>query len=161
MPAGVMSTFVNTAVRVGDRLKLRHPFGVFTADLATPFEQVAWVTAGAGITTALAMIAPMVQASKRVVHWHADKDEACVPHGEDLSKALPNASLRYYGGTQAFSVDKLVAQLADAGINVTDANTAVFICCPPAMILAVRDGLRQKGVPIDHIFYETYGPLAN
>lgn len=162
VPAGVMSTFVNTAVRVGDRLKLRHPFGVFTADLAAPFEQVAWVTAGAGITTALAMIAPMVQTSKRVVHWHADKDEACVPYAEDLSKTtLPYASLRYYGGSQAFSVDKLVAQLANTGINVTDANTAVFICCPPAMILAVSDGLQQKGVPIDHIFYETYGPLAN
>ena len=161
VPVGVMSTFVNTEVQVGDRLKFRHPFGVFTADLAAPFEQVAWVTAGAGITTALAMIEPIVQAGKRVVHWHADKDKASMPHAEDLHKAPKHASLRYYGGSQAFSVDKLVAQLADAGINVIDSNTAVFLCCPPAMILAVRNGLQQKGVAIDNIFYETFGPLAN
>jgi hypothetical protein len=29
------------------------------------------------------------------------------------------------------------------------------------MILAVRNGLQQKGVPVDRILYEAYGPLAN
>ncbi len=29
------------------------------------------------------------------------------------------------------------------------------------MILAVRNGLQQKGVPDDRILYEAYGPLAN
>jgi len=160
-PAGQMSTFLNTAVNAGDKLKLRPPFGGFSADLATPFEQVAWVTAGAGITTALAMIAPMAQAGKRVVHWHADKDEASVPHADELSEAPLRASLRYYGGHQSFSVDELVAQLAGAGVDAMDTKTAIFVCCPPSMILAVRNGLQQKGVPLDRIFYEAYGPLAN
>ena len=161
-PAGLMSTFVNTAVKVGDNLKLRPPFGGFSSDLATPYEQVAWVTAGAGITMALAMIAPMAQAGKRIAHWHADKGEASVAHAQELSDAPLHASLRYYdAGSQAFSLDELVVQLADNGIDVMDSKTTVFICCAPEMILAVRNGLQQKGVPIDRIFYEAYGPLAN
>ncbi len=160
-PAGVMSTFVNTAIKVGDTVKLRPPFGVFTLDLATPFEQVAWVTAGAGITMALAMIEPMARAGKRMVHWHADKDGASVAHADELSKAPLDASLRHYGGRQAFSVDGLVEQLVGAGIEVSDPKTGVFVCAPPAMMLAVRNGLQKMGVPLDRILYESYGPLAN
>ena len=160
-PAGLMSTFVNTSIRVGDTLKLRPPFGGFSADLATPYEQVAWVSAGAGITTALATIEPMARTGKRVVHWHADKDEASVAHVDELSEAPLHASLRYSGGRQSFSVDELAAQLAGSGVDVMDSKTAIFVCCPPSMILAVRNGLQQKGVPLDRIFYEAYGPLAN
>ncbi len=99
---------------------------------------------------------------KRVVHWHADKDEASVAHAGELSEAPLHASLiRYYGGQQSFSVDELVAQLTSSGVDVIDPETAVFVCCPPSMILAVRNGLQQKGVPLDRIFYEAYGPLAN
>ncbi len=160
-PAGVMSTFINTAVKVGDTVKLRPPFGVFTADLATPFEQVAWVTAGAGITTAIAMSEPMARAGKRVVHWHSDRDAASVAHADELSKAPLHASLRYYDGPQGFSVDGLVEQLVGAGVEVRDPKTGVFLCAPPAMMLAVRNGLQKMGVPLDRILYESYGPLAN
>ena len=142
-------------------IHLRHPFGVFTADLAQPFKYVAWITAGAGITTALAMAAPMARAGKFVVHWHADKDESAVSHAEELGEIPLRSSLRYFGGAKAFSLDHLVAQLENNGIDLMNPETAVFICCPPAMLLAVRDGLQQIGVPIERIFYETYGPLAN
>jgi nitric oxide dioxygenase len=160
-PAGVMSTFINTALKVGDIVKLRPPFGVFTVDLASPFEQVAWVTAGAGITTAIAMSETMARAGKRVVHWHSDRDEASVAHADELSKAPLDASLRYYDGAQAFSVERLMEQLVGAGVEVRDPKTGVFICAPPAMMLTVRNGLQKKGVPLDRILYEAYGPLAS
>ena len=161
IPAGIMSTFIKTGVKVGDTLPLRHPYGVFTAGLADPFENIGWITAGVGITTALAMTGPMARAGKRVVHWHADRDEASVAHAEEWRDAPLQASLRYYGGAKSFAFDDLVSQLEDNGIDVMDQKTAVFLCCPPAMILSIRNGLQQKGVPIERILYETYGPLAN
>ena len=82
-------------------------------------------------------------------------------HAGELTEAPLHASLRYYGGQQSFSVDELAAQLASAGVDVMDPQTAVFVCCPPSMILAVRNGLQQKGVSLDRILYEAYGPLAN
>ncbi len=161
VPAGAMSTFVNTSVDVGDTLQFRYPFGVFTADLAQPFENVAWVTAGAGITTALAMAGPMADAGKNVVHWHADKDEESVAHAVELQELPLHASLRYFGGAKAFTLGDLVGHLADSGVDVMDPRTAVFLCCPPEMILMIRNGLLEKGVPMERILYETYGPLAN
>ncbi len=161
VPAGAMSSFVNTAVQVGDRLPLRHPYGVFTADIAEPFEQVCSVTAGAGITTALAMMPPMARRGKHVVHWHADKDEDNVAHADELREAPLAAHLRHYGGSKAFSLDDLLMQVRDNAIDVLHPKTAVFLCCPPAMLLALRNGLEERGVPKGRIFCETYGPLAN
>ena len=160
-PAGAMSTFVNAVVKVGDRLQLRHPFGVCTTVIAQPFEHVGWVTAGSGITMALAMAAPMAREGKRIVHWHADRDEDSVAHAEELSGHPLYASLRYYGGSKAFTVDGLIAQLKDNGIDVMNPKTAIFLCCPPAMLLDVRNGLQQRGVQPRRILYEAYGPLAN
>ncbi len=159
-PAGVISTYVNTVVKVGDVLDVRAPFGTFSAELATPFNQIAWVTAGGGITTALATIQPMAEGGKRVVHWHADNDESSVAHAGELREAPLHASLRYYGGRQTFSVDELASQLESNGVDPLDPNTGIFICCPPTMLLNIRNGLQQKGVPVERINYEVFGPLA-
>ncbi len=86
---------------------------------------------------ALAMIAPMSQAGKRVMHWHADKDEASVAHADELSEAPLHASPRYYGGRQAFSVDQLVAQLASAGAKR----------CSTSRTPADVSWSRKRGVP--------------
>ncbi len=160
VPAGAMSSFVNTAVKPGERLQLRHPYGVFTADIAAPFERVCWVTAGSGITTALAMAPAMARRDKHVVHWHGDKDEDSVAHAEELRVAPLHAHLRYYGGSKAFSPDDLLMQVRDNGIDVLHPKTAIFLCCPPAMLLALRNGLQERGVPTGRIFCETYGPFA-
>ncbi len=103
----------------------------------------------------------MARAGKRVVHWHADKDAASVPHADELSEAPLHASLRSYGGREAFSVDGLVEELVGAGVEVMDPKTGVFLCAPPAMMLTVRNGLQKMGVPLDRILFESYGPLAN
>jgi ferredoxin-NADP reductase len=84
-----------------------------------------------------------------------------VAHADELSKAPLEASLRYYDGAQAFSVERLMEQLVGAGVDVRNPKTGVFLCAPPAMMLTVHNGLQKKGVPLDRILYEAYGPLAS
>lgn len=102
----------------------------------------------------------MAEAGKRVVHWHGDKGPDSVAHADELAAMPLHSSLRHYGGRSAFSVGALVANVADAGVNIMDPETAVFMCFTPVMILVVRNKLTALGVPLDRIFYEAYGPLA-
>lgn len=157
-PDGEMSSFLNTELKEGAIILLRHPFGTFTWKSSAAFSNVAFLTAGSGITPALAMIKPMRDAGKKVVHWHSDKSPEAVAHANEI-EATGAKCIRYFGGRTNFSTDNLIEQLSDAGINLADSQTCVYLCMPPALLLKVRDAVEAAGVADKaRCFYEPYGP---
>mmetsp|Transcript_20440 Transcript_20440/g.47793 ORF Transcript_20440/g.47793 Transcript_20440/m.47793 type:complete len:432 (-) Transcript_20440:159-1454(-) len=161
-PPGIMSNYLHT-VGVGDVLSIRPPFGVFTTDNAQRFSSVAYVTAGCGITPALAMLSPLVQQGKKVVHLHVDSAPSSVPLVDELASIKVHQSIRVYDqGCQTMVTPAVIAaKLNEAGLDLTDPNTCTFVCAPPSMISAVCRGLVEQGVSPSSLVYENFGPRSS
>uniref|UniRef100_A0A0G4HRR2 nitric oxide dioxygenase n=1 Tax=Chromera velia CCMP2878 TaxID=1169474 RepID=A0A0G4HRR2_9ALVE len=153
---GVMSTFLNTQTKEGDELFLRPPFGSFTVD-SFPEKTVAFVSAGIGITPALAMLKPLVEKGKKVVHVHVDHDEKSVCGSKALSALKLEKSVHLYGRKSA-PPSKIVEELNQAGVDLKSADTAVAVVTPPSMMLPLLDELKKAGVEGGRLKHEAFGP---
>lgn len=158
-PEGVVSSHINKDVHEGDILLLRPPFGAFTVEAAAPFSNIAVLTAGIGITPALAMLKPLVEAGKRVAHMHVDHSADSVPCMTDLDSVHCHASIRVYGHMHPDATpQRIFEQFKTSGVDLAASDACLMICTPPEMIKSVADGLAALGVAKDRIIHEAFGP---
>ncbi len=147
------------ALDVGDLVDVAAPRGTFVLDAGD--RPVALISAGIGVTPALAMLDELARTeSRRLVTWiHVARSGAEHAHrleAEELVRRLPRASthVRYTGADGRLTTADLAALPLDPGGEA-------FLCGPGPFMAAMRDRLEALGFPPDAIHTEAFGAASN
>jgi len=134
-PDGAVSTYMHERLREGDRVRLSAPFGVFTADaLFREGDEVAFVTAGIGITPALAL--SRADRVTVVGALHVDRSEG---HTGALAGRVGTGCRTLFGASRSAVLDAVRSFAGGMG------GRTQFVVCGPAgfmreSVRALRDG---------------------
>lgn len=162
-PGGAGSNAL-AALAPGDRLALEAPFGTCTLT-PRPGRKV-FVAGGTGISPILSLIR---QAARDEVDFGAPVDVIyCARRGEDLAAGdelaeatamVPGARYRPHveenPGDRGLSTGRATDAIAAIGAD-PDA-TEFYVAGPPVMVNAVKRQLKEAGVPITRIHYDSFG----
>lgn len=165
-PAGTVSTFLHERVTVGDTLRLSPPFGEVSAVAGEG--PLLLVSAGIGVTPAMAALEHLAVAAPRrpVVLVHADRGGATHAFRAELPRlhaALPNLRTALWygdvtdGGPNGFAAQVTLGRVDPALIPLSP-DAHVHLCGPVPFMNTVRGGLLRRGVPVERIAYEVFGP---
>lgn len=164
-PEGKVSNYLHDRLEVGDELDLFPPAGDFV--LRGGDKPLALITAGVGITPALAMLTPALAAGRDVHFIH------CARHGgvhafrewvEAQSDAHPH--LKHYfcysepregdgGHAEGFLSRDLLAEWLPE-----DRDLDAYFLGPKPFMAQVKRHLRELGVPEQQSHYEFFGPAS-
>ncbi|WP_326952681.1 NADH:ubiquinone reductase (Na(+)-transporting) subunit F [Amycolatopsis sp. NBC_01286] len=162
-PDGLFSTFLDTRVAVGDRLRITGPFGVFTLR-DNPSADLIFVGGGAGMAPILSLLRTMAERGierKATFYYGARRQQDLCFDAElrELQEKLPN--FRYvpalsepgdddWDGETGFVTDVLRA----AGLDLKGADA--YVCGPPPMVEAALELLPALGVADKRVFYDKF-----
>ncbi|WP_341721192.1 globin domain-containing protein [Micromonospora sp. FIMYZ51] len=165
-PDGQVSTFLHEHVAVGARLRLSPPFGEVNAVAGDG--PLLLVSAGIGLTPAMAALEHLaVTAPQRpVVLVHADRTGAAHALRDDLPRlhaALPNLRTRlWYEDATGVALPGVAAEVTGGRVDPEmiplSPDAHVHLCGPLPFMNIVRGGLLRRGVPVERIAYEVFGP---
>ena len=162
-PDGLFSGFLDKELKVGDRLNVTGPFGVFTLRDA-PDTDLIFVGGGAGMAPILCLLRSMAERGitrKAVYYYGARKrgDLCFEPELRALEQALPD--FRY---VPALSEDEwegetglITTLVARRESGLARANGAhAYVCGPPPMVEAAVPLLTRLGVPEKHVYFDKF-----
>ncbi len=171
VPPGLSSSFFHDRVAEGDILDVRAPSGAFCLDM-TKLNPVVMISGGVGITPVLSMTNAIVESGARREVWffygaRNRSDHIMKEHLERLAAENRNVHLqvcysnpgpddqpgRDYHHGERVSVDLLKRLLPSN-------NYEFYICGPPPMMSSITQGLKDWGVPDDHVRFEAFGPAT-
>ena len=159
-PDGLFSSFLDERLRVGDRLELTGPFGVFTLRDA-PDKDIVFVGGGAGLAPILALLRTMAERGidRQGVFYYGARTRQDLCFVEELTalqdglprfRFVPALSEEDWDGENGFVTDVLKR-------NETDLRAAhAYLCGPPPMVEAAMPLLAALGVPEKHIYYDKF-----
>ena len=159
-PDGLFSSFLDERLRVGDRLELTGPFGVFTLRDA-PDKDIVFVGGGAGLAPILALLRTMAERGidRKGVFYYGARTRQDLCFVEELTalqdrlprfRFVPALSEEDWDGENGFVTDVLKR-------NETDLRAAhAYLCGPPPMVEAAMPLLAALGVPEKHIYYDKF-----
>jgi ferredoxin-NADP reductase len=166
---GVGSDYMHH-LRVGDRLEISAPRGVF--GLAQNTRPLVLMGAGIGITPLLAMLyAVAAGGSHREVWWiYTTQDKGHYPFREEVRQI--SSRIANFRGQTSFTrpqAEDIPGQDFDASGRLTPEKLKqlhlpvdgdYYLCGPPAFMIGVSEALRSLGVPGSAIKQEAFGNLA-
>ncbi|GAA4567009.1 FAD-binding oxidoreductase [Micromonospora coerulea] len=165
-PDGLVSGFLHDRVAVGDVLRLSPPFGEVSAVAGDG--PLVLVSAGIGLTPAMAALEHLAatEPQRPVVLVHADRAGAAHALRDALPRLqenLPRLRLDlWYEDAAGGELAGLKAQVStgrvDPELIPLSPDAHVHLCGPLPFMNAVRGGLLRRGVPVDRIAYEVFGP---
>jgi len=159
-PDGLFSSFLDGTLRVGDRLDLTGPFGVFTLRDA-PDKDIVFVGGGAGLAPILALLRSLAERGidRKGVFYYGARTQQDLCFVEELTalqeklprfRFVPALSEEDWDGENGFVTDVLKR-------HETDLKQAhAYICGPPPMVEAAMPLLAVLGVPEKHIYYDKF-----
>ncbi|MGY4710067.1 globin domain-containing protein [Mycolicibacterium sp. CBM1] len=161
-PAGEVSNWIRSCVRVGDLLDVTVPFG----DLPQPPSgaPVVLISAGIGVTPMIGILEHLVEHahSAPVQVLHADRSEASHPLSKrhrELVGILPDASLALW---YADGVDGDCAGVHEGLMNLDDVELVdgaeIYLCGNTGFVQAVRAQLSARGVANNRVHCELFSP---
>ena len=167
---GLASRFLHDHVEVGDRIAAQRPAGEFL--LPDGEAPLVLVSAGVGATAVLPMLyQSLSQAPQRSVWFvHGARDGSFHAFGAEVDAAIrrhSNARRKVFY-SKPTDRDRTGATYDVQG-RVTTADLLelragpkahYMICGPTRFIAKLRKGLEMAGVPVDHIHFETFGPIG-
>ncbi|EXI74710.1 MAG TPA: ferric reductase-like transmembrane domain-containing protein [Candidatus Accumulibacter phosphatis] len=139
------------SIEAGVPARIHGAFGSFLAD--RPAAPQLWLAGGIGVTPFLALLraGPLSQPTVLVYLYRSEADAAYLPELRALAAADPLLSLHAQAtGKQPPDVASLLP--ATRGLS----GSECYLCGPPAMVAAVRQALRWRGVTARHIHYENF-----
>jgi propane monooxygenase reductase subunit len=163
-PDGIFSSFLDTKLKVGDRLDLTGPFGVFTLRDAPDKDRI-FVGGGAGLAPIQALLRSMAERGidrKAVFYYGARtaKDLCFVAEIEALREKLPDFQFvpalsepiegEDWNGEVGFITDVLKRYEVDLR------GAHAYLCGPPPMVDAAMPLLSALGVPDKRIYYDKF-----
>ncbi|MGC5021059.1 globin domain-containing protein [Micromonospora sp. DT47] len=166
-PDGLVSTVLHERVAVGDTLRLSPPFGEVSAVAGDG--PLVLVSAGIGLTPAMSALEHLAATApeRPVVLVHADRDAAAHAHRDALPglyAKLPHLRLKlwYEETTEDDGAATPTAEVArgrvDPELIPLSPDTHVHLCGPLPFMNQIRGGLLRRGVPVERIAYEVFGP---
>jgi len=167
---GMGSSFLCNRVREGDALDVSAPRGGFT--LRDGDNPVVLLSAGVGATPVISMLQALAgQESKRQVWWiYGARNRANHPFAEESRSLLKQLSRgRSYvlyskpGLTDRPERDFDAAGHIDAALLAkigVSQDSDFYLCGPLSFLQNMRDGLRNWGVPAEHVHKEIFGALG-
>ena len=160
-PDGMVSSFLNDQVAVGDVLDVSAPAGDFVVQASDG--PLLLASAGAGITTVLPIVEHIArtQPQRKVIVAHADRtaqDHALRETVLHVGRQIDDFSAY----TWYESVDPADHRSAQGYMDLAqvplDDDVQVFTCGPLPFMRHVRASLLARGVPASNIRYEVFGP---
>ncbi|TWI69669.1 nitric oxide dioxygenase [Pseudoduganella lurida] len=164
-PGGKMSNHLHDAVGEGSMVELLPPSGEFV--LAESDRPVVFITGGVGITPTLPMLAAALDSGRDVHFIHAARHggvHAFRDHVEALARLHPRLHRHYVyaedrGHVAPHAVGLLDSARLAAWLPATrDVDT--YFLGPQPFMRAVRQSLRELGVPPAQTHYEFFGPAG-
>jgi propane monooxygenase reductase subunit len=163
-PDGLFSSFLDGQLKVGDRLDVTGPFGVFT--LRDGYEEdLVFVGGGAGLAPILSLLRSMAERGvrrKATFYYGARgrRDLCFTAEIAALAQALPG--FRYVPAlsepTDEDAWDGEVGMITDVVKRHEKdlANVHAYVCGPPPMVEAAMPLLATLGVPEKRIYYDKF-----
>jgi propane monooxygenase reductase component len=159
-PDGLFSGFLDKTLKVGDRLNLTGPFGVFTLRDA-PDADLIFVGGGAGMAPILCLLRSMADRgiSRKAVYYYGARRHGDLCFESELrvlEQALPD--FRY---VPALSEDEwegetgLITNVV-ARLEPGLAKAHAYVCGPPPMVEAAVPLLTRLGVPEKHVYFDKF-----
>jgi propane monooxygenase reductase subunit len=163
-PDGLFSQLLDTGLRVGDRLSLTGPYGMFTLRDA-PDSDLIFVGGGAGMAPILCLLRSMAERGidRKAVYYYGARGHRDLCFEDELralERRLPN--FRYvpalseeapgdgWPGETGLITD-VVARLAG-----DLARAHAYVCGPPPMVEAAVPLLVTLGVPEKHVYWDKF-----
>jgi len=163
-PDGLFSKFLDAEVKVGDRLRVTGPFGVFTLRDNHDAELI-FVGGGAGLAPILALLRSMAERgiNRRATFFYGARRRADLCFEEELfrlEQVLPG--FRYipalsepteqcaWAGEVGMVTDVVKRSMSD--LSGWDA----YVCGPPPMVEAAMATLTGLGVAEAHVYYDKF-----
>lgn len=160
---GVVSEFIRTRLKPGDRYSMIGPTGDFVLDLEST-GQLVCIAAGSGITPIVSLIETALAArpDRNVQLLYASRNEDSVIFrqrldaltqryaGLKITHVLSQPSAGWHGERGRLDAARIAALL-----DVQDAMTA-YLCGPIALMDAAESALRERGVPAERIHRERF-----
>jgi ferredoxin-NADP reductase/MOSC domain-containing protein YiiM len=166
---GVGSSFLCNRVREGDVIDVSAPRGGFI--LRAGDNPVVLISTGVGATPVVSMLhALAAQESRRQVWWiYGARNRANHPFAEESRSLLKQLSCerRYIVYSRPAATDRLETDFDATGHIETallerigvSRNSDFYLCGPLSFLQNMRDGLRNWGVPAEHVYMEIFGAL--
>ena len=155
---GIVSSWLHNKIKQGDVVDVRPPFGPYTR-VNNKWDQEVYVTAGSGVTPAIAMMGDAVKSCPKVAHFHADRDEEHhALRDETNSMNLALAHFTYDNKQQSLKVDQLLKELAAKKFNMDGKATGYHVSGPLQFVNSIVAGLKESGVDASCVRHELYGP---
>jgi len=168
-PPGLASNWLHEQAQPGTRLRVAPPAGDFVLD-ETSDGPVVLLSGGVGLTPMMSMLESIVQSGSGRPVWyvhgaHDGRVHAMRDHARELAAKGRNVTVRtYYEAPNAGDVAG--RDYDEAGFINVDwlaGNTPVeeatyYVCGPRPFLRAYVSGLARKGVPLQRIRYEFFGP---
>jgi nitric oxide dioxygenase len=166
-PNGVVSNHLHDHVNVGSSLMVMPPAGEFTLKNASETKPLVFLTAGVGITPAMAMLQETLRnphtASRDVRFIHCartQEEQAFRAAVGELAGAQPNkVQHNWYSRDGTTHARLSAAKLADW--LPTDRDVDVFLLGSKSFMRDMKKNLIDLGVPAAQIHHEFFGPAAN
>ncbi len=159
-PDGLFSGYLDKELKVGDRLELSGPFGVFTLRDA-PDTDLVFVGGGAGMAPILCLLRSMAERGieRKAVYYYGARrrDDLCF---EDELRALEQAlpDFRYVPALSEDEWEGETGLITDV-VAAKEGNLArvhAYICGPPPMVEAAVPLLTSLGVPEKHAYWDKF-----
>ena len=159
-PDGLFSGYLDKQLKVGDRLTVAGPFGVFTLRDA-PDTDLVFVGGGAGMAPILCLLRSMAERGidRKAVYYYGARRRGDLCFEEELrslEQVLP--SFRYVPALseeewegEAGLITDVVAR-HESGL----ARVHAYICGPPPMVEAAVPLLTRLGVPEKHVYWDKF-----
>lgn len=151
-PAGMVSNALIHDYRVGSLIDVAPPLGEFVLEKGS--NPIVLITAGIGITPALAMLRSADAKNRLVVFFHTCKDEEHMPHREEIEDLITQDENRVLQTHFTAELDR-PTESDIANLIIDDAT--YYICGPQGFMDMVLDALLSNGVPNDAIRFERFG----
>ena len=161
-PAGEVSSWIASNLRVGDILDVTVPFGDLPAPTGT--EPLVLISAGIGATPMIGVLEYLaVEAPDARVHvLHADRSAQSHPlrgRQRELTDRLPNATLEvWYEDGAGADAPGAHAGLMDLDAAPLAADAQIYLCGNNGFVQAVRAQLVHRGVPASRVHCELFSP---
>lgn len=160
-PAGEVSAFLHDHVAVGDVLEVSTPYGELALTDEGP---LVLVSAGIGVTPMLGFLRHLeaVGSEREVVVLHADRAEERHAHRTEVAElvaALPGArQVRWYEEAGEPVSEEVLLGRIDLSEVPLPADATAYLCGPVPFMAVVHSSLIERGIPVERIHYEVFGP---
>ncbi len=172
IPPGLSSNYFHDMVEEGKILDVRAPGGHFYLD-STRQTPVVLIGGGIGLTPVLSMVNHIIDSGSLRETWffygvRNGEEHAMKEHLQKIDEEHENIHICVVYSNPREDVDvegrdyKYSGRVgADLFKKVLPSNNYNFYFCgPPPMMNSLFEGLRDWGVPEEHIHYEAFGPAT-